>query len=137
MGETMEENKKGMSFLIECENCKKRFKAANENITHKKEFKSNGQSIFLTYYDCPECGKRCFVQIDDNSSLQELARVTAEFRSLTFKRQRDKEIPKKQSEKFKKARQHLSDYRMNLMKEFTGKIVVDETGVEYELRFSI
>ena len=128
-------------LMFECEDCKQKFlvtqdKAPN-SLTHKKEYKSNGQSIFLTYYECPYCGKRHFVQIDDTSSLQELVRVTNEFKSLMIKRQKDKVISKKQSDKFKKSRQHLSDYRMNLMKEFTGKIAVDETGAEYTLRFSI
>lgn len=129
------------NLMFECEDCKKKFPVTQgqgpNSLTHKREFKSNGQSIFLTYYDCPHCGKRHFVQIDDISSLQELVRVTGEFRSLMVKRQKGKTISKKQSEKFKKSRQHLSDYRMNLMKEFTGKIAVDETGIEYVLRFSV
>lgn len=128
-------------LMLECEDCKQKFPVtqdqASNSLTHKKEYKSNGQSIFLTYYDCPHCGRRHFVQIDDASSLQELVRVTNEFKSLAIKCQKDKTISKKQSDKFKKSRQHLSDYRMNLMKEFTGKIAVDETGVEYTLRFSV
>ena len=130
-----------MSLLVECEDCKQKFSVsqgqAPNSLTHKKEYKSNGQSIFLTYYDCPHCGKRHFVQIDDISSMQELVRVTNEFKSLMVKRQKGKIISKKQSDKFKKSRQHLSDYRMTLMKEFTGKSAVDETGTEYILRFSV
>ena len=129
------------NLMFECEDCKKKFPVSQEqaptSLTHKREFKSNGQSIFLTYYDCPNCGRRHFVQIDDVSSLQELVRVTNEFKSLAIKRQKGKTISKKQSDKFKKSRQHLSDYRINLMKEFTGKIAVDETGAKYTLRFSI
>ena len=130
-----------LNLMFECEDCKQKFPVTQDqapnSLTHKKEYKSNGQSIFLTYYDCPNCGRRHFVQIDDISSLQELVRVTNEFKSLAVKRQKGKTISKKQSDKFKKSRQHLSDYRINLMKEFTGKIAVDETGVEYILRFSI
>ena len=130
-----------LNLMFECEDCKQKFPVTQDqapnSLTHKKEYKSNGQSIFLTYYDCPNCGRRHFVQIDDVSSLQELVRVTNEFKSLAIKRQKGKTISKKQSDKFKKSRQHLSDYRINLMKEFTGKIAVDETGAEYTLRFSI
>lgn len=129
------------NMMFECEDCKQKFPVSQDqapnSLTHKKEFVSNGQSIFLTYYDCPVCGKRHFVQIDDKSSLQELVRITTEFRSLMMKRKKGKKISKSQSEKFKKARQHLSDYRTNLMKEFTGKIAIDETGTECTLRFSI
>ena len=129
------------NLIFECEDCKKKFPVTQDqapnSLTHKKEFTSNGQSIFLTYYDCPHCGKRHFVQIDDTSSLQELVKVTNEFKSLMVKRQKGKTISKKQSDKFKKSRQHLSDYRMNLMKQFTGKLATDETGAEYVLRFNI
>lgn len=129
------------NLMFECEDCKQKFPVSQDqapnSLTHKKEFVSNGQSIFLTYYDCPHCGKRHFVQIDDKSSLQELVRITTEFRTLMVKRKKGKTISKKQSDKFKKSRQHLSDYRTNLMKEFTGKIAVDETGTEYTLRFSV
>lgn len=129
-------------LMFECEDCKQKFPItqgqASNSLTYKKEFKLNGQSIFLTYYDCPYCSKRHFVQIDDVSSLQELVRVINEFKFLAAKRQKGKIISKKQSDKFKKARQHLSDYRMNLMKEYTGKLVHDnETETEFVLRFSI
>lgn len=129
------------NLMFQCENCKKNFPVSSEqapnSLTHKKEFISNGQSIFLTYYDCPHCGKRHFVQIDDKSSLQELVRVKNEFTKLAVARKKGKEIPKKQSDKFKKSRQHLSDYRTSLMKEFTGKTITDENGKVYVLRFSV
>jgi len=128
-------------LMFECEDCKQKFPVTQDqapnSLTHKKEFKVNGQSIFLTYYDCPHCGKRHFVQIDDVSSLQELTNVSREFCRLAAMKRKDKIISKKQSDKFMKSRQHLSDYRMTLMKEFTGKTVVDETGASYELRFSV
>lgn len=130
-----------LNLMVECEDCKKKFSvssnAAPNSITHKKEFKINGQSIFLTYYDCPYCGRRHFVQIDDSNSMQELARVTTEFVKLNTAMKKGKRISKKQSEKFKNSRQHLADYRKNLMKEYTGKFIIDATGVPYTLRFSV
>lgn len=128
--------------MFECENCKKRFsiienQAAN-SLTHKKEYKLNGQSIFLTYYDCPKCGRRHYVQIDDAVSLNKLKEVSKQFVKLAIAKKKDKEIPQKQSAKFKKARQNLSDYRMKLMKEYTGKLLHDnETDSDFILRFSV
>ena len=132
----MEENK-GMSLLVECENCKEKFRIENDKVTHKKEFKSNGQSIFLTYYDCPSCGRRHYVQIDDLVSLGKLKEVNTMFIKLSVAKSKGKEIPKKQLDKFKKARQNLSDYRINLMKEYTDKSVIDENGGVQILRFSV
>lgn len=135
------EERRPFSVLFQCEDCGKRFPITQDqapnSLTHKKEFKVNGKSIFLTYYDCSSCGRRHFVQIDDKSSLEELKTIRNEFVKLSIKRRKGKAISKRQSENFKKSRQHLADYRMNLMKEYTDKSVTDENGVEYILRFSI
>ena len=108
-------------------------------MSHKKEFFDvNGESIFLTYYDCPSCGRRHYVQIDDANSIDQLKEIKRMFISLMIAKHKDKKISKKQSAKFKKARQNLSDYRMKLMKEYTGKLVrSDETESYSELRFSV
>lgn len=132
----------GMSLLVECEDCKQRFEIstaeAASHLNHKKKFNVNGKSIFLTYYDCPSCGRRHYVQIDDATSLNKLKEVQRMFIKLSVAKTQGKEIPQKQSAKFKKARQHLSDYRMNLMKEYTGKLVHDnETESDFVLRFSV
>lgn len=135
------EKRKSFSILFQCEDCKERFPVSQEqapnSLKHKEEFKSNGKSIFLTYYDCPSCGRRHFVQIDDESSLQELVRVTNEFYKLAAMRKKGKNISKRQSENFKKSRQHLAEYRIKLMESYTGKSAIDKTGVEFILRFSI
>lgn len=133
--------KESLNLMFQCENCKKHFPIsideAPNSINHKKEFEVNGQSIFLTYYDCPDCGKRHFVQIDDVKSLQELTKIKQQFVAFAVARKKGNSIPRKKSEKFKKARQDLSIYRTNLMKEFTGKTITDESGNVYELRFSV
>lgn len=129
-----------MSLLVECEDCKQKFpiSSGDNHVNHKKEFNINGKSIFLTYYDCPSCGRRHYVQIDDATSLNKLKEVRIMFIKLSVVRNKGKEIPRKQLVKFKKARQHLSDYRMKLMKEYTGKSIHnDETDSDFVLRFSI
>lgn len=131
-----------MSLLVECEDCKHKFQISSgnstEQVTHKKEFNVNGKSIFLTYYDCPSCGRRHFVQIDDATSLSKLREVSKQFVKLSVAKHNGKEIPQKQSAKFKKARQNLSDYRMNLMKQYTGKLIHDnDTDSDFMLRFSV
>ena len=132
----MDENKKGMPLLAECQYCKQKFELSDK-VNYKVEFDIGGKSIFLTYYDCPSCGRRHFVQIDDEKSLQDLEIIRREFIKLSIMKKKGKEIPRKQSERFKKSRKNLSEYRMNLMKCFTGKIIVDENGIEYPLRFNI
>jgi DNA-directed RNA polymerase subunit RPC12/RpoP len=128
--------------MVECEDCKQKFEItsgeAAHSITYKKEFNVNGQSIFLTYYDCPSCGRRHYVQIDNRTSLNKHKEVSRQFVKLAVAKKRGKEIPQKQLAKFKKTRQNLSDYRMNLMKQYTGKLIHDnETDSDFVLRFSV
>lgn len=137
----MEENK-GVSLMVECEDCKQKFEIssieANGKVTHKREFKIEGKSIFLTYYDCPSCGRRHYVQIDDSFSLNKLNEVNRMFIKMSVAKRKGKAIPEKQQDKFKKARQNLSNYRIFLMKEYTDKLLYDsETDSKFVLRFSI
>lgn len=131
----------GMSLLVECEDCGNRFRIgmadAIVQVTHKKEYKVNGRSIFLTYYDCPKCGRRHYAQIDDVRSLQMMRESSRVFVRLAAKRKNGKQIPQSQSVKWKKQQQHLSDYRKKLMTEFTGTTITEETGESFVLRFSI
>lgn len=138
----IEVNEERASLLVECEECKRKFEitadeAAN-SLFNKKEYKVDGESAFLTYYDCPCCGKRHCVQVDDRRSLRELKEVANQFTELFLLRKKGKEISQKQSAKFKKTRQHLSDYRTSLMEKYTGKLVHDnDTDSDFVLRFSI
>ena len=131
-----------INLFVECENCKERFNIVSGNkqntITHKKEFSVNGKSIFLTYYDCPSCGRRHFVQIDNATTLRKLRDVSKQFAKLIIAKRKGKQISKKQSESFKKARNNLTKNRMILMKEYTGKLIHDnETDSDFVLRFSV
>ena len=141
MSEIMRE-KSGVSLLVECEGCGNRFQIgaadAIAQVTHKKKYEANGRSIFLTYYDCPKCGRRHYVQIDDNHTLGILKENQRMFVKLAAKRTKGKSIPKSQSDKYKKHTKHLRDCRMELMKEFTGVMLHDdETDTSFELRFSV
>lgn len=131
------ENPKGKLFL-QCMCCDKTLNLLllETKIIHKEKFvEINGQSIYLTYYDCPHCGQRNFVQIDDEISLHKLTNVRSVFVKSFEMNRKGKDIPRKQSDKFKKARKDLTIYRMELMRKFTGKTVMDKTGKSYELFF--
>lgn len=143
----VDKNAKQFLVTVECEDCKRKFQiytgmTSNESDKAKvcrKEFSvNNGKSIFLTYYDCPSCGRRHYVQIDDEVSTDKLKEVSMMFIKLSAKKRKGKEISKKQSDEFKKARQHLSDYRIKLMEEYTGKLIRNnETESNFVLRFSV
>ena len=137
----MPNEEKGTSLmLVECEDCKIKFEIFGDKntVAHKKEFKIGDESIFLTYYDCPKCGRRHFVQVDNATSLSKLNEVKKQFVKLAIAKKKDKEISKKQSARFNNAREDLSKYRIKLMKKYSNKFVCDmETNTTFELRFSV
>lgn len=143
-GESMVEKKKSnvLSLLVECEECGEKFTISSDksggNLQHKKEFYANGQLIFLTYYVCPKCNKRHFVQIDNRKTLNALRVERRMFVKMAGKKAKGERVPKKQLDKYRKLTDNLRNSRIELMKEFTEAIVHDsETDSYFELRFSV
>lgn len=133
-------NKRDASFSVMCNNCKEKLKVGKDikpsEIKHKKKYVVNGKEIFLTYFECPKCKIRQFVQIDDKNTLSELKEVKKQFRNLSLKRRLGNEIDKEQSDKFKEAREHLAQSRIRLARKYTGTLVHDnETDLNFEMRF--
>lgn len=129
---------KELSLMVECEGCHSKFTLVSDNVTYRRKFDICGRSIFLTYYDCQSCGRRHFVQIDDNQTLEIMKVNKRTFTKLAAKRANNRDIPQKQLDKYKKQTKHLRNRRMELMKEFTGIMLHDdETDNDFELRFSV
>ena len=64
--------------------------------------------------------------------------ATRQMTRLMVLRRKGKTVPQKQSVKFKKTREHLAQIRMELMKQYTGKLVHDsETDTNFRLEFSV
>ena len=128
-----------------CEDCDYKFKvsscneAAESKIVQREFYnKSDDKSIFLTYYDCPKCNRRHYVQIDDFKSLNKLKDVKRQFIKLAVLKKKNKEIPKTQLLKFEKSRKDLSSYRRKLMCLYDGKKIYDnELDVEFVLKLSV
>lgn len=127
-------------YIFQCEDCGIKFrlgKYAFDVSYNSKYTAKDGRLIWLTYYDCPKCGKRHYVQIDDVRSNQMKKEVTVMFCRLSKKRLNFKDIPKSQNEKFKKLNKLLEDYRFGLKKEFNGQKLFNENGEEVEVYFSM
>lgn len=129
-----------LSLIVECEECHEKFSITAEmsSVTHKREFRVDGRSIYLTYYDCPKCSRRHFVQIDDEKSLELLKVNEGQFVHNAVLRTRGQKLRKKKIDQYKDAQKRLANYRRGLMKEFTGKEIYDEErGSSFELGFSV
>ena len=137
----MEKQSKGINVSVECEECKGKFivgKLGSVSV-QSNEYNCDGQLIRLTYYDCPHCQRRHYVQVDDDTSKQMLQKVTQQFVALSVAKKSGRNIPQKHLNRFKSSRQQLADYRTELMKKVSGKRVVNCTTLETveQLRFSV
>lgn len=129
-----------MKMLAECRWCKEKFAIGNDGtVAFKREYKGeDGRSILLTYYDCPKCGKRHFVQIDNDTSLQMLAGVSRIFARIAATKTKGRDVPARWQDKYKRHKSHLDRYRMRLMQEWSGKQVFEVgTGFNCVLEFSV
>lgn len=135
----MEINQGTMTAKVECKNCKSVFTIGPGNITFDKMYEDeNGRSIFLTYFDCPDCQERHYVQVDNQQSREVKKKTQRMFAQLSVMRNKNKPIPRQQQNKFNKLRKNLNDRRFELMKQYDGSTVTDtETGDKIELNFTI
>lgn len=129
------------NYLFECESCGQRFSFDKDgvDVEYGVPFmvKKDRRSIFVTYYDCPKCDRRHYVQVDDTRSNQMKKATSLMFVRLSKKRINFKDIPKSQNEKFKKLNKKLEDYRFKLKKELNGQIIIASDNTEVEVHFSM
>lgn len=127
-----------MNIKAICQRCKETFDVSGENLVYQKEFVVyDGQSIFLTYFDCPKCGRRHFVQIDDQKSKELLERCKRDFVSLSIAKSKGQSNKNNRKKKFDAERKYLSEFRNKLAKEYSGRYVMDlETSESFILLFS-
>lgn len=134
-------DKEAMKLMVECEECQHKFSIsageAVHAVTHKKEYQVKAQSIYLTYYDCPECGRRHYVQIDDEQSLKYLEENRKQFVHNAVIKTSGQKLRKKKIDQYKSTQKRLMEYRRELMKQFTGVELYDEEKGSFELRFSV
>lgn len=125
--------------LFECSQCGNRFGTSECNMSIREQCKSeDGRSIQITYYDCPKCGKRHYVQVDNAHSVELLSAVSKLFVRIASTKAKGKAIPAALQDKYTKKNNHLRRCRTRLMHEWNGKVVFGVgTGQAHELHFLV
>lgn len=122
--------------VLECMDCKENFEA-NVNNVKSMMVEYEGNKLKIIYVDCPNCGKRHYVQIDNDESSSLMVRNLLMFKKLSKKKLSGKSIGKTENKTFKGLREKLLDLRTELMKEYEGRIVTDTiTGESVTLHFT-
>lgn len=121
---------------IECIDCKKSYGVNSENLK-RISVTCDGNELEVLYIDCPYCGKRHYVQIDDKESSKMKVKALVMFKKLSEKKLSGRRVGKLEATSFEKLRNKLSETRTKLMSEYEGRIVTDTlTGRPVELHFT-
>lgn len=99
-------------------------------------FTINGKPYRLTWYDCPSCGKRIFVQCDDWRTEKLLKKCIDVTSRMSNKSTHRWDNSKKQSGYLERLRNDLAESRKRAEAEVEGKQIVDRhAGTAHELVF--
>lgn len=128
----------GLQVDALCEKCKNKI-LLNASTVKVEQFKANDGNIFnITYYECQKCGKVHYVQIDSDDTLRMLEYNKVVMKRAMVYRSKDKTPPKKLKVKLQKARQNLSDARLDLMKQYNETVFENvNSKVAVKIRFSL
>lgn len=126
----------GITNLVECIQCKAKFSISSENVT-KKRYVLNGNQTWITYYDCPECGRRHYVQIDNEQTNSLLSNLTKQIGILARLKKAGKRIPMKKQRKYEATKRNLSALRAQLMKQYQEHDMLSEDGKAEKIVFTV
>lgn len=106
------------NMMAKCKECKTTF-VINSCTVHKDEYDTfDHQAVWVTYYECPECGKRHFVQIDNAYTNGRLIDLTKTLAKLTHKQRSGKKVTEKQKHDVEQIQQDLANKRSELIERY-------------------
>lgn len=125
-----------LSVGIKCKGCNEMTEVGVNNLKKSMMTTINGECVWMTYFDCPKCGLRNFVQADSEATNKLLEAETKLIIMAIKKKKLGKAISQKQSEKRKRIEADLAESRNNLNRYLSGMMVTDcETKLSYVVRF--
>jgi transcription elongation factor Elf1 len=118
-----------------CQECGHSFEL-NSSLVKKEMVEVKGDKLWLTYFNCPRCNKRHFVQVDNAETNGLLVDITKQMASISKSVKQGKSV-KKKSGKYAEASRYLDITRNQLMRELTGeKVYVKSMNQSIVLEFS-
>ena len=135
------EKEKLNSFSVRCHECGYTLpvKSGMSSFKYGAEYKDkDGQSIWLTYFDCPSCCKRHYVQIDDSTSKEYLQKATSMFNRYAAMRKRGCMPTKRQIARLDNIKSRLSSIRLELTQKYSDKELYNVSDCKWEsIKFSV
>lgn len=125
-----------ISALVECRECGEKIRL-DHTVVAKCEYRGNdNEAIWCIHYDCPKCGHRHYVQIDNvttNGIMVEIEKLLAKISKL--KKQGRMAKVKSNQIRYNKLKSDLTEIRKQLMVKYHGCAVTNAAGVNIILEF--
>ena len=127
-----------LEVKMKCSSCEKEVTVGSYNIKKTMMVTTDGEYVWMTYFDCPHCSVRNFVQVD-NDETNEMVEEESRLMVKALKQKKfGKTLTKKQSERRKQIEQDLAESRNKLMESVKGKVVTDcDTNKSYTVSFNV
>lgn len=126
-----------MEAQAKCKYCSEEFVVNKDDVEYMKRYATlDNKDIFLTYYNCPKCGRSLYVQIDNRKTYDLANWLKKEFAKLYLLKKKGQNLGKR-SAKFEEKNKYLNELRKELVFAYDQKQVVDiETGDLIRLEFT-
>lgn len=127
-----------LDVKMKCSSCEKEVTVGSHNIKKHIMITSDHEHVWMTYFDCPHCSVRNFVQVD-NDETNEMVEEESRLMVKALKQKKfGKTLTKKQSEKRKQIERDLAESRKKLMESVKDKVVIDcDTNESYTVSFNV
>lgn len=126
-----------VSRIAECIECKQKFSIGSDNVFKKKYKTTKGNQLWITFYDCPECGRRHYVQIDNEQTNSLLSNLIKQIGIIARLKKAGKRIPMKKQRKYEITKRNLSVLRAQLMKQYQERDMLSEDGKVEKIVFTV
>lgn len=120
----------------DCKKCNGKVLVNSGTIKKKYVSFENEKDIFITYFNCPHCGERHVVQLDDIETNKLLVSLTKKVARMSRMKKNHAQMSEKEITKITKIRTDLADKRLELVKEFQG-LHYKDNGKDYCLEVSV
>lgn len=124
------------TFTLRCRKCKSQVSLSSDVIQSGTFVVDDSNEYYLTYFECPKCGTRHFVQADSKDTRQRLQRLTRLMGTAAMAKSINKLPSLKLQRQIETNRRYLRKDREALQEYLTGKSLTDVYGVAWEVRFA-
>ena len=124
-----------LAIMAECLGCKEKIMVSSNNLK-KEEYHFEGkQSMWITHYDCPKCGRVHYCQVDDETTNSLLIETTKMLAKIAKYKSKQQGMPKKLQSKYSKNSKDLATSRIKLMKQYNHRWFEDANGHSIKVEF--